>query len=221
MKTVILLLISLPGLLIGQSKISFSNAKPINERPYSEVKGDYLLFSEDTPGTLYHKNNGVVGTITLNYNRQDDLLVAIENGQQYVDLKKGEYPKAVWTDLGSAPKELKFLDSLVLLVYPHPKVPNKYGILLYRDDEKTAIYHYQTDISTTVERPPGQIIERKKFVPEERIYLITDDGVTAFELKKKEVASALSSYGDINKWCKSNKLKSTTPEGVTSFLAAH
>ena len=207
--------------LYAQEDIIFKNPKQIDKNRYGGTKGSCLVFDEWVSATLYDMK-GMSYHVPINYNSDTNFLEAKKNEQQYINVRVKEVPRAVVYNMNEVgPKELMFLDSLVLIHGPQLKTNSSFHGLLHKDDDKVLFIEFYVALSVITESLPGEVVERKRF--NKKYHLILQDGpeLIRFPVSSKKAAKALQKYGNLIKWCKTNKLKPGSFEGIVAFLKAN
>lgn len=208
--------------LSAQKRVLFKEPKVLEENRYPDIKGSYYIFEDWTGSTIYDAADSDYQDVLLNYNGHEDNLEAYDGKGNYLNLIPKDYPKVEVKNPGKGfPKDLKFLETLVFVKAPHNGLNSDYYIVLHDDGDKQLLLEYSVSISTVTERPPGEIIEKKRFNKRYVPILVYGDKLHRFSTKKKDVKKSLSAFGDITKWCKSNKLKANSYEGMVAFLEAN
>ncbi len=219
--TIILTLVTSASLLTAQDRILFKDPKPYESDRYKDIKGEFYLFEDWVTADITDKMGGDYANVLVNYDGYEDNVEAYDGKGNFLNLSPTDYTKIVITDSNETlPKDLKFSESLTLIRSPHPSLHADYYLLLHQDGANTLLAEYSVSVSTVTERPPGEIIEKKRFNKRFKPVLITGDKIQKFGAKKKEVKKAFAAFGDITKWCKSNKQKATSFEGMVAFLKA-
>ena len=191
-----------------------------NDR-YGDIKGSYYLFDDWVTADIYDKKGEHMQNILVNYYGHEGVLEAYDGKSKYLVLDPMDYPRILITDdPKKRPKDLRFVETLTLNRSALSGSNSDYHITLYLDEGRQLLLDYSVTIATVTERPPGKIIEKKKFNKRFVPALIIGDKIQSFSNKKKEVKKAFQEIGDITKWCKSNKMKVTSYEAMVAFLGA-
>lgn len=212
---------ALPQHLVAQKDyIIFKNVKEIDPDRYSEIKGSPYLFKDFNKANLYDRRGGVYKNVPINYNAEDNNIEALKDDKNYITVEPKDIPRIVVpNDPSSGLKNLEFLDSLVFVHGPNLKSKSPFHIILHNDKNIKLFLEFYVAINSVTDRPPGEIIERKRFNRGYKMILVDEKlGMNRFKLSKKDVTKALAPYGDISKWCKKNKVKVNEEESVTTFL---
>jgi len=204
----------------AQIEVIFKNPKPIDENRYNDIKGSSMLFDDWTNATLYDNKGMSYENIAVNYNGESNFLEAKKNDKEYIDVDIADIPRVVVSDPADTGfKELAFLDSLVLVHGPNLKSKSTFHVLLFRDKKRMLFLEYHAALSTVIDRPPGQIIERKRFNKKYKLVLLEGATVKRFFInQKKDIDKNLKPYGSYLKWSKSKKLKPNKYETLMAFL---
>lgn len=221
MRYLLLITFSLSTFLViaQRDSVIFKNIKEIDKNRYEDIKGSSYLFDDFIVATLFDRKGLAYKGIKVNYNGDDRNLEALKSETEYITVIPSDVPRIVIKDVESTGlKDLQFMDSLVMVHAPHLQTKSNYLILLYKEKGKMLLLEFHVALSTVIERPPGAIIERKRFNKSYKLILKDKKGLTRIKMKNKDIAQALSKYGNITKFCKDRKLKVSSFEGVTLFM---
>ncbi len=214
----IILFLLFSGMLSAQSKVIFSNTTDVDPDRYKDVKGSCYLFEDFIIADLYSINGALHKDILINLNGETGSVEARENEKKYLELKPSEIARLVIRS--GLPPDFHFMDSLHFVHKPLKNLKSDYSLLLYSDEQYKLLIDYEVSTAVTVQRPPGQIIETKRFAGKQKFYLMEGDEVLSFELRKKELKKKLSKYGDLFKWSKKKGFKATSAEAIAGFVAS-
>jgi len=203
---------------IGQNSIILTNADPIDPYRYEGIKGSPYLFDDFTIGEIIDKNGDVYNDVTLNYNAYAQE-VEVRKGDQFIELEPGFFKSFQISD-SKALKKLGFtnLSKLPFQYKPHPQLDNAYYMELYNSEFVKAYVMIRKTVYTTIERPPGKLIEKNKFRSEKQLIVIDKNELLKTSMKKKSIIKALQKFGDINQFAKKRKLKVDRFETIALFF---
>ncbi len=217
----LLFLVSYATSSLAQSKVLFQDAQAFDTDRYKGVKGSCFLFEDWVEATLYDLKDADYKKVKVNYNGETGQAEAINNDMLSITIDRRDIKSIhIPSKNDATPKDLHFLDTIVMVTSPHKDLTADYYIQLIANDNRALYLGLDASIITTTETPPGEIIERKRFNKHYQYILIENDSVTKFSTNKKAIKKAMKPYGDINKWCKANNKKYSTHEGIVSFIAA-
>ncbi len=217
-----ILLIILLGLtfsIAAQQHVQFTFTHEIIENRYEGIKGDFYLLKDWSLAKLYDSKKENYSELEVNYNGHENTMEVTDGEGKYIVLRPEQAPRiVVEQNDAEVSEDLQFLDSLVFTRAPLSELPSDYYLVLFEKGDLRLLLDCDVSVSTTVQRPPGKIIETKRFINRYQLVLLEGNKATILEKKKRKLDSAFKSYGSLSKWAKNNKLKMTDYETIVRFL---
>ena len=203
----------------AQEHVIFTYAQPIDEKRNEDIAGAYCFFEDWSPAKLYDGTNKNYSELAVNYNGHNKTMEATNGDGKYIVLRPEQAPRIVVQSEGvKIPDSFNFLDSLVFVRAPVPELKSDYYLVLFENENLRLLVEYNASVSTTVQRPPGKIIETNRFVNKYQLILVDGGKATLLGKKKRKLESAFKDYGSLSKWAKNNNLKMTDYETIVQFL---
>lgn len=218
-----LALILIWGGLLGQGKTFVVGGEPIDDTRYKEMKGNPLLFKDWVPVIIKDTKGEAYESTLVNFNGLTSHAEVTSDRSSYILCDEVKYPWIIVRDIAAKKElDLEFMEELVFVQRPGRKFsyPSDYYLELYVDDAIKLYMEFTASESTITQNIPGKTIEVQKIRRNQKLLLISSEGIKRFSTSKKEVRKALSEYGDIKKWAKANKMKYDSYEGIVGFLSS-
>ncbi len=146
--------------LSSQQNVFFIDSKEYDENRYSDIKGKCYLFDKNVSATLYDKKGSDYKNVLINYNGKEGEIEAYNEKGKFIVLNPVDIKKIVVTD--GDHKDFDYLDELVIVSRPDKKLEFDYYIQLVSTESKSLFVEFDAPVSIVTERPPGEIIEKKK-----------------------------------------------------------
>ncbi len=198
--------------LFGNSqKLIVQNVSTIDEKRYENVKGSPYLFKGWATATLVGTKGNKTENIKINYNgfaKEWEVLV----DDKHITLETTDYKELLITPPESK-EELLFKRGL------HKDYATKFPQVIYKGEQIVLIKNFIITKSLNKIQNVGKTIEVERFGSRNDYWMIKDNKVVAFKMKKKEVLKQLGDKSAIAGFYKKEKINLTKTEDVEKLLA--
>ncbi|MEM9884287.1 MAG: hypothetical protein AAF849_00225 [Bacteroidota bacterium] len=181
------------------------NSKPIDENRYEDIKGSPYLFDDWQEATIYNKAGKSIEEAQVNYNIYEKE-IEVKVAQGYIELDGNAYPKI-----------LMLKDSSYFQYNAHPKFKGQFVLIHFKGEQHQLFSSSKSRINTRTINNVGQNIELENFANVHTYYLLKDDKLYSFKLKKKDVLDLFPDKS-VNQFVKQERLKLSKVEEVVQLL---
>ncbi len=214
-QTIAFVLISISA--FTQDNIKFSNALPIEENRYPEIKGSPYYYEDWVAANIQLKDGSVVEKILMNFNAYENAL-ELKKDDKYIEFDVRKIAKMVVQNAPQSKNQKGWMDTQSFVYSPHEKLSNQLVQLLYEGSTYRLFKKIDCTIAKHEKNVPGETVTIQRFNLKETYYLEQDGKLNAFFLNKKGLKNNFKTDEDIFKWAKSSKINLYTDSGIVSLL---
>lgn len=179
------------------------NKRPIDTDRYGDISGNPYYFDEPVAGIVYLKTGEAPYKLNINVNLYELGLEAFEvKDYATIDFKNVENVLVL---------NQNGVDSTWIYLVGRDLIVKLYSSDTYQLYERPLV-----KMQTIIQRPPGQIIEKKKFIRRNAYTLKTAKGAEDIDLNKKSVSKVLGK--DAEALAKKKKLELKSLKDLVALL---
>jgi len=199
MKKIVFTLSLLCIALFGNSqKLIVQNAEMVDEKRYENIKGSPYLFKGWATATLVGTKGNETKDIKINYNGfAEEWEVLVED--KHITLETTDYKEMLITPPDSK-EELLFKRGL------HREYANKFPQVIYKGEQIVLVKDFIITKSLNKIQNVGKTIEVERFGSRKDYWMIKNNKLVAFKMKKKEVLKQLGDKSAISGFYKKEKI---------------
>lgn len=209
--------ILLSCIVFAQDHIIFSNALPIEENRYPEIKGSPYYYADWVEANIQLKNGSEVEKIWMNINAYENA-VELKKDHKYIEFDARNISKMVVQNAPKTKINKGWANSQSFVYSPHEKLSNQLVQLLFEGANYRLFKTLECTIAKHEKNVPGETVTVQRFNLKETYYLEQDGKLSSFFLNKKGLKTNFKTDIDIFKWAKSEKIDLYTDSGIVSLL---